>query len=264
MAAYPLGCLAAKVTPVTIYHLPTWLPGRLSGASWTLNDGPFNVKEHALIVIMANVGVAQAYGLHLIVVGDLYYGRAFGFGFGFLIVLCTQLIGFALAGIGQIFVVQPASMLWPEALAVSANLNAFHAHDDAFSGKISRLRLLVYVLAGSTLYFWLPGTLQPDSHRDSVKLIRAGYFMLFLSSFSWVCWIKPDNKTINALFGTNYGLGMGIATFDWTQISLIGNPLIVPWWAQVNILVGFALFYWLIVPLIYFTNVGHAYRSFAC
>ena len=158
MIAYPLGCALAKVAPVTIYHLPTWLPGRLSGAAWTLNDGPFNVKEHALIVIMANVGVSQAYALHLIVVGDLYYGRAFGFGFGFLMVLCTQLMGFALAGIGQIFVVQPASMLWPEALSVAANLNAFHAHDDAFSGKISRLRLLVYVLAGSTLYFWLPGT----------------------------------------------------------------------------------------------------------
>lgn len=79
--------------------------------------------------------------------------------------------------------------------------------------------------------------------------------MLFLSSFSWVCWIKPTNKTINALFGTNYGLGMGVFTFDWTQITLIGNPLIIPWWAQVNIFIGFVLFYWLIVPLIYFTNV---------
>ena len=48
---------------------------------------------------------------------------------------------------------------------------------------------------------------------------------------------------------------MSIITFDWTQISLIGNPLIVPWWAQVNIVGGFVLFYWLVVPLIYFTNV---------
>ena len=81
--------------------------------------------------------------------------------------------------------------------------------------------------------------------------------MLFLSYFSWVCWIAPNNKTVNALFGTQYGLGMGIFTFDWTQITLIGNPLVIPWWAQVNILVGFVLFYWLIVPIIYFTNVRH-------
>jgi len=81
--------------------------------------------------------------------------------------------------------------------------------------------------------------------------------MLFLSTFSWLCWIKPDSKTINTLFGTNFGLGMGVLTFDWTQIAVIGNPLVIPWWAQVNIIIGFVLFYWLIVPLIYFTNVGH-------
>ena len=157
MLAYPLGCLAAKVAPVSVYNLPAWMPGKLSGAAWTLNDGPFNVKEHALIVIMANVGVSQAYGLHLIVVGDLYYGRSFAFGFGFLLLLCSQLLGFGMAGFAHQFVVQPASMMWPEALSVAANLNAFHAHDDAFSGKISRLRLLCYVLMASTLYFWLPG-----------------------------------------------------------------------------------------------------------
>jgi len=53
---------------------------------------------------------------------------------------------------------------------------------------------------------------------------------------------------------------MSIVSFDWTQLTLIGNPLIVPWWAQVNIVAGFALFYWLIVPLIYFTNVRPAVK----
>jgi hypothetical protein len=158
MLAYPLGRFLAKVAPVAVHQLPTWLPGRLSGATWTMNDGPFNVKEHALIVIIANVAVSQAYGLHSIVVGELYYGRSFGYGFGFLVLVCSQLLGFGIAGFAQQFVVQPASMLWPEALSVAANLNAFHAQDDAFGGRISRLRLLVYVLVGSTLYFWLPGT----------------------------------------------------------------------------------------------------------
>jgi len=157
MVAYPVGCLAANVMPITVFHLPTWLPGALSGAPWTLNDGPFNVKEHALIVIMANCGVSQAYGLHLVVTGDLFYGRAFGFGFGFLMILCSQLFGFTLAGFANRYVVTPASMLWPEALVVAANLNAFHAREDAFGGGISRLKLLVWVLGASTAYFWLPG-----------------------------------------------------------------------------------------------------------
>jgi len=158
MLAYPAGRLLAKILPITVYHLPTWLPGKLSGAPWTLNDGPFNVKEHALIVIMANVGVSQAYGLHLIVAGDLFYGRAFGFGFGFLLVLSSQLLGFTLAGLANQLVVSPASMLWPEALVVAANLNAFHAQDDAFGGKLSRFKLLVIVLIASAAFFWIPGS----------------------------------------------------------------------------------------------------------
>ncbi len=31
---------------------------RLFGKSFTLNNGPFNMKEHTIIVIMANVNVA--------------------------------------------------------------------------------------------------------------------------------------------------------------------------------------------------------------
>jgi len=166
MLAYPAGKLAAFAAPITIYHLPTWLPGKLSGAPWTFNDGPFNVKEHALIVIMANVGVSQAYGLHLIVAGDLFYGRAFGFGFGFLLVLCSQLLGFSLAGFANHLVVTPASMLWPEALVVATNLNAFHSQEDAFASGISRLRLLAWLLCGSMIFFWIPGELQPPLEQD--------------------------------------------------------------------------------------------------
>jgi hypothetical protein len=159
MLVYPVGRAAAAYVPITVYTLPTWMPGKLSGAPWTFNDGPFNVKEHALIVIMANVGVTQAYGLHLVVAGELFYGRAFGFGFAFLLILCSQLFGFSLAGFANQFVVTPASQLWPEALSVTANLNAFHAQDDAFpgTGKISRIKLLVIVLTGALFWFWVPG-----------------------------------------------------------------------------------------------------------
>ncbi|RYE52053.1 MAG: hypothetical protein EOP48_17265, partial [Sphingobacteriales bacterium] len=40
------------------------------------------------------------------------------------------------------------------------------------------------------------------------------------------------------------GLGMSSLTFDWNQIAWIANPLVVPWWAQVNVFVSFVLFFW--------------------
>jgi len=76
--------------------------------------------------------------------------------------------------------------------------------------------------------------------------------------FSWVCWIRPDNVVINQLFGVNTGLGMGLLTFDWAQISWVSNPLVTPWWAQLNFFAGFVFMYWILVPVFYYTNVGHA------
>jgi hypothetical protein len=70
-----------------------------------------------------------------------------------------------------------------------------------------------------------------------------------------VCWGAPRNVIVNQLFGTTTGLGMGILTFDWTQIAWLGSPLANPWWAQVNIGIGFVLFYWIIVPALYYSNV---------
>jgi hypothetical protein len=84
----------------------------------------------------------------------------------------------------------------------------------------------------------------------------SGYLFTGLSYFSWVCWIAPRNPTINNLFGVNTGLGMGILTFDWAQITWIGSPLVIPWWAIVNVGIGFVLCYWIIVPILYFTNVS--------
>lgn len=65
-----------------------------------------------------------------------------------------------------------------------------------------------------------------------------------------------DNVVVNQLFGVNTGLGMGILTFDWNQVLWIGNPLLTPWWAQVNIGIGFLLCYWLAAPIMYYTNVS--------
>jgi hypothetical protein len=70
-----------------------------------------------------------------------------------------------------------------------------------------------------------------------------------------------ENIVVNQLFGTVSGLGMGIITFDWSQITYIGSPLMVPWWAQVHAFAGFVVMYWLVLPILYYTNVRFP-RSF--
>ncbi len=77
------------------------------------------------------------------------------------------------------------------------------------------------------------------------------YLFTALSSFSWVCWIAPNNAKVNQLFGVSHGLAMGILTFDWGQIAFITSPLYTPWWAAANMGFSVAFFYWFIAPILY-------------
>lgn len=63
------------------------------------------------------------------------------------------------------------------------------------------------------------------------------------------------NVVVNNLFGVYTGLGMSTLTFDWAQVAFIGSPLIVPWWALVNVFIGFVTLYWIVTPALYYTNV---------
>jgi OPT family oligopeptide transporter len=84
------------------------------------------------------------------------------------------------------------------------------------------------------------------------------YLFSALSFFDWVCWIAPNNSTVNTLFGYSSGLGMSLFTFDWAQIAYALSPLATPWWAQANVLGGFVFFFWIISSALYFTNTWYA------
>jgi hypothetical protein len=60
----------------------------------------------------------------------------------------------------------------------------------------------------------------------------------------------------NQLFGVINGLGMSVITLDWSQILYVGSPLTVPWWAQANAIVSFVVLYWIVCPILYYSNVS--------
>ncbi|KAF7969963.1 hypothetical protein HWV62_25516 [Athelia sp. TMB] len=211
LISYPIGKFMAYTLPITTYRLPRWL----GGFEFSLNPGPWNVKEHVLVFIMANVAVGPAYALNIIVVAEKNYGIDISFGFSLTIILATQLTGFGLAGITRRFLVWPASMVWPQNLVVCTLLNTLHAEEDEGSGGVSRLRYFMYVMGGAFFFFFLP---------------------------------------VNQVFGVYNGLGASFLTFDWTEITWIGSPLMVPWWAQVHVMIGFVIFFWIAVPVMYYTN----------
>ncbi|KAK0505821.1 glutathione transporter [Armillaria luteobubalina] len=181
LLSLPIGKGMERILPTTRFNT--------FGFVWSLNPGPFNIKEHVCITVMANIAYPGGYATDILVAQRLFYSQQLSFAYQILLVLGIQVFGFSLAGI---------------------------------------LRRM--------FYYFLPG-----------------YLFTALSTFNWVCWIAPTNVTVNALFGSS-GLGMSLLTFDWSMISYVSSPLVTPWWSEANVIVSFVFWFWIIAPIIYFTN----------
>lgn len=62
---------------------------------------------------------------------------------------------------------------------------------------------------------------------------------------------------MNQIFGFQTGLGLFPLTFDWSQVAYNTNPLLSPSWAAINVFAGFAFFFWIVVPGLYYTNTWY-------
>jgi len=209
-----------------------------------LNPGPFTIKEHVLITIMAGVGAGHGYATEVIAVQKVFYNQHPPFAYQWLLVMSTQLIGLSIAGICKRFVVAPPSMIWPENLLTAVLFNTLHGQETSGTqarGGITRERFFYYVFIGYIIYNFLPS-----------------YLFTALSIFSWVCWIAPNSAKVNQLFGVNHGLAMGILSFDWGQITFTGSPFPTPWWVAANMGITVAFFYWFLLPVLYYTNVWYS------
>ncbi|KAI0759419.1 small oligopeptide transporter [Trametes elegans] len=232
LVSFPLGRAWARFVPAV----------KIFGVS--LNPGIFTIKEHVLITIMAGVGAQAAYATEMIAVQRVWYKQNFNFGYQWMVVMSTQLIGFSVGGLARRLLVAPASMIWPNTLVVCALFNTLHSQSYAGIGThsgMSRERFFAYAFVTAAVWYVVPG-----------------YLFQALSVFTWVCWLAPDNIKINTMFGYHSGMGFSLLSFDWNQIAFIGSPLATPWWAEANVIAGFLIFYWFLAPIIYFTNTWNS------
>jgi hypothetical protein len=106
LLVYPIATLWAKFVPMRVFNT--------FGVRWTFNTGPFTIKEHTVIAIMANVSIGYAYATDALLAlkGKPFYNLDMGWGFQLLFTLSSQLIGIALAGLFRRFVIWPSAMIW--------------------------------------------------------------------------------------------------------------------------------------------------------
>ncbi|TYI53598.1 hypothetical protein E1A91_D11G016000v1 [Gossypium mustelinum] len=235
IAVVPLGHLMAKTLPHRVFFENTRL-------EFSMNPGPFNMKEHVLITIFANSGAGSVYATHILSAVKLYYKRKLTFLPALLVMITTQVLGFGWAGIFRKYLVEPGEMWWPSNLVMVSLFRALHEKEERPKGGTTLNQFFLLVLICSFAYYVLPG-----------------YLFTTLTSFSWVCWLAPKSVLVQQLGSGLNGLGIGSFGIDWATISsYLGSPLASPWFATANIAVGFFLVMYVMTPLTYWFDVYKA------
>ncbi|OMO57538.1 Tetrapeptide transporter, OPT1/isp4 [Corchorus olitorius] len=231
----PIGRFMASTLPATKFRIPGF-----GSRLFSLNPGPFNMKEHVLITIFANAGAAfgngAAYAVGIVTIIKAFYGRNISFVSGWLLILTTQLMGYGWAGILRKYVVEPAHMWWPANLVQISLFRTLHGKEEN-EGKrgISRVKFFVIALVCSFCWYVVPG-----------------YLFKTLSSVSLVCLAFPKSVTAHQIGSGLSGLGIGAFTLDWTVVAaFLASPLVFPFFAIANVFAGYALMIYLVMPISY-------------
>ncbi|WVZ86933.1 hypothetical protein U9M48_033644 [Paspalum notatum var. saurae] len=228
VAALPVGHFMARVLPERRFSA--------LGREWSLNPGPFNVKEHVLICIFANAGTAfgngGAYAVGIITIIKAFYRRSISFFVGLLLILTTQVLGYGWAGLMRKHVVEPSQMWWPASLVQVSLLRALHEKEER---RMTRGKFFLIALICSFTWYTVPGYIFPT-----------------ITAVSWVCWAFPKSVTMQQIGSGMSGLGVGAFTLDWSMVAaFLSSPLVAPFFAVVNVYVGFVLLVYIIVPVAY-------------
>lgn len=89
VATLPIGRFMAAVLPMTQFRIPGF-----GSRMFSLNPGPFNMKEHVLITIFANAGSAfgngSAYAVGIVNIIEAFYFRKIHFMAAWLLIITTQ------------------------------------------------------------------------------------------------------------------------------------------------------------------------------
>ncbi|KAJ8629809.1 hypothetical protein MRB53_023132 [Persea americana] len=234
----PVGKLMAAILPSKAIRIP------MTKWSFSLNPGPFNLKEHVLITIFANSGSNSVYAVNIITIVKVFYYRKLNPLSAMLLSQTTQMLGYGWAGLFRKFLVDSPFMWWPTNLVQVSLFRALHEEEKRKKGGLTRLQFFILVLTASFCYYIVPNFLFPS-----------------ITSLSFICWIWPKSVTAQQIGSALHGLGIGSFALDWgTVAGFLGSPLATPGSAIINVMVGFFLTLYVMIPIAYWTNSNEAKR----
>ncbi|KAJ1899271.1 hypothetical protein LPJ81_004176, partial [Coemansia sp. IMI 209127] len=256
------------------------------GYRWTMNPGPFTIKEHVLISLMSNASAFMALTVDVFAILRLYYNPSFPLWTALLLLLSGQLFAYSLAGLTRTLLVIPAPMIWPSSLINASLFRTFHesplfgnapiedgegnSHPSSANpgiperqarNKANIMQRLQNVRAyftgmSRTRFFWVCFVC------SFAWYFVPGYLLQVLSTVSVLCLIAPNNHLANMLGDGKQGLGFLAFSLDWSVFSnaFLNSPIATPFWAACNLFVGFVLVFWIALPIAYFNDLWGSAR----
>ncbi|KAG6523361.1 hypothetical protein ZIOFF_013217 [Zingiber officinale] len=229
-----VGNLLAKVLPEKSVRIP--------GTRWSfsLNPCPFNIKEHVTTSILVNS--ISSPGFLNISIAKIFYHREIQFWPALFLVIWTQFLGFGFAGLFLKFLVDSPYMWWPGVIPSISFYKALHEKDKRPKGELSVFQFFFLVSVAAFAYTIIPS-----------------YFFPSITGLSVVCWIWKDSITAQQIGSGFNGLAIGSLSFDWLTItSFLGDPLLFPAFVTLNMLAGFIILAYIILPWSYWSNAYEA------
>ncbi|WOK95240.1 hypothetical protein Cni_G03947 [Canna indica] len=237
IVALPIGRWLARVLPKKTIKVP------LTNWSFSLNPGPFTIKEHALTTIFAGSGAGGVYAINILTIVKAFYHRSINFFAAFFLTQTTQLLGYGWAGIFRNFLVESPFMWWPGSLIqVSLFSRALNETEKRSKGGVTRFQFFLIVLVCSFSYYLVPSLFFPA-----------------ISSLSFVCLIWKKSIVAQQIGSGSKGMGLASIGIDWTVVtSWLGSPIAAPPFVLFNILAGFIIMVYIVMPVAYWINLYDA------
>lgn len=244
IASNYVGLWLAKILPKKTLRVP------FTPKAWafSLNPGPWSIKEHVLVTVTAASGATGNQGASPIAIADLYYGDKFHPAAAIFFMWAIDATGYSLAALARQLLLYDPEYPWFQALCQSA-LFETQRQNIAHPSKSARRQMHVFWLTfiGITLWQFLPE-----------------YVFPMTSSLAFLCWVAPNNPVANFMGSGLGGMGFLNLSFDWANISNYnaGVPLFLsPWWSQVVLFFSFAFCCWVLLPAAKYGGLGYYHHG---
>ncbi|KAA1095175.1 hypothetical protein PGT21_036365 [Puccinia graminis f. sp. tritici] len=200
----------------------------IPGPKWW-NPGPYTLKETGFCALMGTTASIAVLATEMIVVYDLYFDHVINFGIAFCILISSQLIGFAWAGVLLPILVYPTHAVFPETLPSISLLKSLFS-----VGEDSKDQVKFFKKAFLTVI---------------VYEIFPTYITPALQAVNVFCLTLPKDPIVTSIFGGAQpfqGMGIFSVSGDWSMVGGLG-PLYMPLTTQMHQLAA-----WVVSTLVFF------------